>query len=116
MAEIRATPPMTLKRAVNGKRPIGAMPTGDCGIGLETNVGAAIGMTYRGMRRGPADAVVVGAFLDPAVYRFRAAVCHEAALPKNDWLNRIAAVGPVGPPPENSVHEIFPVHCIHEVL
>ena len=114
MAEIRATPSMTLTPAVNG-----AMPNGDRRSGLEAVDDAEFGMTSPGMRDGPAAAMAkidVGAFLDPSRYYFRAAVCFETAAPKYDWLNRIGVIGPGGRPPKNFVHEIFPVHDNFEVL
>ena len=57
-------------------RPDGST-TLDVRIVLETDDGAAIGMTYRGMRHGPAavmERVNKGEFVDPAEYYFRTAV------------------------------------------
>ena len=84
MAEIRATPPTILKRAVNGMPPIGAMRTGNRRFVLETDDGAAIGMTYRGTRHGPAGAMAkvdACVFADPSLYHVRTAVCFETAAP-----------------------------------
>jgi hypothetical protein len=92
-------------------RPDGST-TLDVRIVLETDDGAAIGMTYRGMRHGPAAAmeqVNTGQWVDPAEYYFRTAVAFDTAAPKYDWLNRIIAVGTGSRPPEGPVYEIFEV-------
>jgi hypothetical protein len=92
-------------------RPDGST-TLDVRIVLETDDGAAIGMTYRGMRHGPPDVmerVNAGVFVDPATYYFRTAIAFETAAPKYDWLNRIIAVGMGSRPPEGPVYEIFEV-------
>ena len=93
MAEIRATPPTILKRAVNGMPPIGALrtgnrrfvlETGNRRFVLETDDGAAIGITYRGTRHGPAGAMAkvdACVFADPSLYHVRTAVCFETAAP-----------------------------------
>jgi hypothetical protein len=151
MAEIRTTPLMTLRLAVNGMQPIGATPNGNRRVGLvaggtfegpklkgtvlpggadwiigrpdgattldvrivlETDDGATIGMTYRGMRHGPTEVMAKvngGEFVDPSLYYFRTAVAFETAAPKYDWLNRIIAVGTGSRPPEGPVYEIFEV-------
>jgi hypothetical protein len=92
-------------------RPDGST-TLDVRIVLETDDGAAIGMTYRGMRHGPAavmERVNKGEFVDPSEYYFRTAVAFETAAPKYDWLNRVIAVGTGSRPPEGPVYEIFEV-------
>jgi len=92
-------------------RPDGST-TLDVRIVLETDDGATIGMTYRGMRHGPAavmERVNKGEFVDPAEYYFRTAVAFETAAPKYDWLNRVIAIGTGSRPPEGPVYEIFEV-------
>ena len=89
-----------------------ASTTLDVRIVLETNDGAMIGMTYRGMRHGPADVMAkvnAGQFADPALYYFRTAVSFETAAPRYDWLNRIVAIGTGSRPPEGPVYDIFEV-------
>jgi hypothetical protein len=84
----------------------------DVRIVLQTDDGAAIGMTYRGMRHGPAavmQRVNSGEFVDPSEYYFRTAVAFETAAPKYDRLNRIIAVGTGSRPPEGPVYDIFEV-------
>ncbi len=92
-------------------RPDGST-TLDVRIVLETDDGATIGMTYRGMRYGPAavmEKVNKGEFVDPALYYFRTAVFFETAAPKYDWLNRVIAIGTGSRPPEGPVYDVFEV-------
>ncbi len=92
-------------------RPDGST-TLDVRIVLETDDGATIGMTYRGMRHGPAevmDKVNKGEFVDPALYYFRTAVFFETAAAKYDWLNRVIAIGTGSRPPEGPVYDVFEV-------
>jgi hypothetical protein len=92
-------------------RPDGAT-TLDVRLVLETDDGAAIGMTYRGMRHGPAavmDRLNRGDTVDPAEYYFRIAVAFETAAANYDWLNRIIAVGTGRRPPEGPVYDVFEV-------
>jgi hypothetical protein len=92
-------------------RPDGAT-TLDVRIVLETHDNATIGLTYRGMRHGPAavmEKVNSGQFVDPAEYYFRTVVNFETASPKYDWLNRIIGIGTGSRPPEGPVYEIFEV-------
>ena len=92
-------------------RPDGAT-TLDVRIVLRTDDEATIGLTYRGMRHGPAavmEKVNNGQFVDPAEYYFRTAVNFETAAPKYDWLNRIIGIGTGSRPPEGPVYDIFEV-------
>ena len=92
-------------------RPDG-VTTLDVRLVLETDDGAAIGMTYRGLRHGPAavmDRLTRGENVDPAEYYFRIAVAFETAAAKYDWLNRIFAIGTGRRPPEGPVYDVFEV-------
>jgi len=92
-------------------RPDGST-TLDVRLVLETDDGATIGMTYRGMRHGPPavmDRLNRGDPVDPAEYYFRTAVAFETAAAKYDWLNRIIAVGTGRRPPEGPVYDVFEV-------
>ena len=89
-----------------------ASTTLDVRIVLETDDGASIGMTYRGMRHGPPDVMArvnAGEFVDPALYYFRTAVAFETAAPRYDWLNRVIAIGTGSRPPEGPIYDIFEV-------
>ena len=84
----------------------------DVRLVLETEDKALIGMTYRGLRHGPAavmERLNRGENVDPSEYYFRTAVMFETASAKYAWLNRIFAVGTGRRPPEGPVYEIFEV-------
>jgi len=92
-------------------RPDGAT-TLDVRLVLETYDGATIGMTYRGMRHGPAEVMERlnrGDIVDPADYYFRTSIAFETAAAKYDWLNRIIAIGTGRRPPEGPVYDVFEV-------
>jgi cation transport regulator ChaC len=89
-----------------------ASTTLDVRLVLQTDDGATIGMTYRGMRHGPTavmDRVNKGEMVDPSAYYFRTAVVFETASEKYDWLNRVIAIGTGHRPPEGPVYDIFEV-------
>ncbi|HUN41697.1 MAG TPA: DUF3237 domain-containing protein [Acetobacteraceae bacterium] len=84
----------------------------DVRLVLETDDGAAIGMTYRGLRHGPPavmDRVSRGEPVDASDYYFRISVVFETAAAKYDWLNRIIAVGTGRRPPEGPVYDVYEV-------
>lgn len=92
-------------------RPDGST-TLDVRIVLQTDDGAAIAMTYRGLRHGPAevmDKVNKGEFVDPALYYFRTAIQFETASETYAWLNGIIAIGTGSRPPEGPVYDVFEV-------
>ncbi len=63
---------------------------------LKTQDGALIGMTYQGLRHGPADIIArieKGEVVDPASYYFRINPLFETEAAKYDWINRVIAVG-----------------------
>jgi len=76
-------------------RPDGAT-TLDVRMTLQTADGGLIGVSYRGLRHGPADVIARidrGEVVDPASYYFRINPMFETAAPAYDWLNRVLAVG-----------------------
>jgi hypothetical protein len=84
----------------------------DVRLVLETDDKATIGMTYRGMRHGPAavmERLNRGEPVDRSEYYFRTAVAFETASTKYDWLNRIIAVGTGIRLPEGPIYDIFEV-------
>jgi hypothetical protein len=92
-------------------RPDGSM-TLDVRLVLETDDKATIGMTYRGMRHGPAAAMERlnrGESVDPSEYYFRTSIAFETAAARYDWLNRIIAIGTGRRPPEGPVYDVFEV-------
>lgn len=84
----------------------------DVRLVLETDDKSLIGMTYRGMRHGPAavmERLNCGDAVDASEYYFRTSVAFETSATKYDWLNRIIAVGTGVRPPEGPVYDIFEV-------
>ena len=80
---------------------------------LKTEDGALIGMTYQGLRHGPADIIArieKGEVVDPASYYFRINPLFETEAAKYNWINRVIAVG-IG-------HRFAdgPVYSVFEVL
>jgi hypothetical protein len=76
-------------------RPDGCMAL-DVRLVLQTDDGALIGLTYRGLRHGPADImakVAKGEPVDPASYYFRTTVMFETASETYGWLNRAFGIG-----------------------
>lgn len=77
----------------------------DVRVTLRTDDGAAIYMTYRGVRDAApeiAARLAAGEVVDPSSYYFRTAPVFETASEKYAWLNRILAIGvgdrrPTGP-------------------
>jgi hypothetical protein len=62
---------------------------------METDDGALIGMTYRGIRHGPKevlDRIAKGEVVNPALYYMRATPYFETASEKYNFLNLMAAV------------------------
>jgi hypothetical protein len=85
----------------------------DVRLVLRTKDDALIGMTYRGLRHGPADVIERlerGEVVDPERYYFRISPLFETAAPRYDWINRVIAVG-IG-------HRLAdgPVYSVFEVL
>ena len=84
----------------------------DVRLVLKTNDGALIGMTYLGVRHGPADVIKrmeQGEAVDPAEYYFRITPSFETAAPQYDWLNRIVAIGAGDRRADGPVYSIFEV-------
>jgi len=90
-------------------RPDGCM-TLDVRLVLQTDDGALIGLTYRGLRHGPAEImakVAAGEPVDPALYYFRTAILFETSAPKYDWLNRVFGIGTGSRTAVGPEYEIF---------
>ncbi|HYZ24675.1 MAG TPA: DUF3237 domain-containing protein [Rhodopila sp.] len=84
----------------------------DVRLVLETHDKATIGMTYRGLRHGPADVMAKvngGEYVDPSLYYFRTVVNFETAAPQYAWLNKVFGIGTGSRPPEGPVYDIFEV-------
>jgi hypothetical protein len=63
---------------------------------LQTDDGALVCMTYRGVRHAAADVsarLARGEHVDPSEYYLRTAAFFETAAPRHAWLNDIVGVG-----------------------
>ncbi len=85
----------------------------DVRLALETDTGAVVTVSYRGLRRGPAEvlaALDAGADVDPASYYFRITPLFETADADLAWLNGVVAIG-VG-------HRTAagPTYVVHELM
>ncbi len=79
---------------------------------LRTTDGALIGMTYQGIRHGPADVVEKiekGEEVNPASYYFRINPVFETASTRYDWINRILAIGAGHRQANGPIYNIFEV-------
>lgn len=68
----------------------------DARVTLETDDGALIYMSYRGVRHASLDVLARiqrGEDIDPSEYYFRTAAMFETAAAPYDWLNFIVAIG-----------------------
>lgn len=91
----------------------GGSMTLDVRLVLKTRDDALISMSYRGIRRGPADVMArleAGEVVDAASYYFRINPLFETSAPQYAWLNGILAVG--------AGHRLDggPVYSVFEVL
>jgi hypothetical protein len=84
----------------------------DVRICLQTDDGALILMTYRGLRHGPASVIERlnrGEPVNSSEYYFRTAPTFETASEKYDWLNRIVAVAVGDRRPDGVEYRVFRV-------
>jgi hypothetical protein len=84
----------------------------DCRLVFQTGDGAIIGVTYRGQRHGPADAVARfarGEPVDPSLFYHRVAVFFETAAPDYAFLNKMLAIGRAERQPGGGIYEVFEV-------
>lgn len=84
----------------------------DVRLVMETDDGALIGMTYRGLRHGPKDvidAIARGEEVNPASYYFRIVPFFETASEKYGWLNGVVSVGLGHRLPRGPIYQVFEV-------
>lgn len=84
----------------------------DVRLALKTSDGALIAMSYRGLRRGPADVLARidrGEAVDPRSYYFRISPMFETASETYGWLNHIVAIGVGHRFPQGPVYSVFEV-------
>ena len=84
----------------------------DVRLALKTSDGALVAMSYRGLRRGPADVLAridSGEAVDPQSYYFRISPMFETASETYGWLNHIIAIGVGHRFPQGPVYSVFEV-------
>lgn len=84
----------------------------DVRLALKTSDGALVAMSYRGLRRGPADVLARidrGEAVDPQSYYFRISPMFETASETSGWLNHIIAIGVGHRFPQGPVYSVFEV-------
>jgi hypothetical protein len=84
----------------------------DVRLVMETDDGALIAMTYRGLRHGPKeviDAIARGEPVSPGAYYFRTAAFFETAADRYAWLNGIVAVGLGHRLPTGPIYQVFEI-------
>lgn len=84
----------------------------DVRLVLETEDAERIGMTYRGVRRGPAEVLArlaAGEPVDPSEYYLRAAVAFETGAARFRRLNHIVAVATGHRYPDGPLYRVFEV-------
>ena len=84
----------------------------DVRITLQTDDGARVYMSYRGLRHGPAEVMARlgrGEPVEPGSYYFRIAPQFETGDARYAWLNQLVAVGTGHRLPSGPVYEVFAV-------
>ncbi len=84
----------------------------DVRMTLETDDGALIYMTYRGLRHGPAEVIERlnrGEDVDPADYYFRTAPFFETGAAQYAWLNGVVSIATGYRTASGPTYEVFQV-------
>ncbi len=84
----------------------------DCRMAFETDDGAIIAMSYRGMRHGAAELLerqAAGEGVDPELIYHRVAIFFETSSPLYIHLNKIIAIGKARREPGGGVYEVFEI-------
>ena len=84
----------------------------DVRLTLQTDDGALIGMTYRGVRHATPEVsarLARGEPVDPSEYYLRTAPFFETGAPRYAWLNHIVAVGVGRRLSDGVVYDVFEV-------
>jgi hypothetical protein len=79
----------------------------DCRMVIQTDDGQLIGVSYRGLRHGPPDAMIrlnQGEAIDTSGFYHRVAILFDTSAEKYKWLNRILAIGKGRKLPEGGVY------------
>ena len=84
----------------------------DVRLGLQTDDGALILMTYRGVRHSTPEVaarIARGEQVAPTDYYLRTSPFFETAAPKYDWLNRIVAAAVGERLPNGASYDVFEI-------
>ena len=84
----------------------------DVRLALQTDDGALILMTYRGVRHSSPEVaarIARGESVPPADYYLRTAPAFETGAQKYDWLNRLVTVGVGERLPNGARYEVFEI-------
>ena len=84
----------------------------DCRLVFQTGDGAVIGMTYRGLRHGPPEAMALmkrGEPVDQDLFYHRVAIFFETSAPQYASLNKMLAIGRARREPTGGVYQVFEV-------
>ena len=84
----------------------------DVRVTLQTDEGALIGMSYRGLRHASPEVTAKlarGERVDASQYYLRTTPLFETASPRFAWLNNVVAVGVGERLPDGVVYEVFEV-------
>ena len=84
----------------------------DCRLVFQTDDGALIAMTYRGIRHGPPEVMAQlqrGEAVAPDLYHHRVAIFFETSAHQYGSLNKTLAVGRARPGLGGGVYEVFEV-------
>jgi hypothetical protein len=79
---------------------------------IQTDDDHLIGVSYRGLRHGPPDAMVKlnrGEAIDTSGFYHRVAIFFDTSSEKYKWLNRILAIGKGRRFPDTGVYEVFEI-------
>jgi hypothetical protein len=84
----------------------------DVRLTLETDDGALIGMTYRGVRHSSPEVaarLARGEHVEPSEYYLRTAPFFETASLQHGWLNTIVAIGVGRRVPNGATYDVFEI-------
>ncbi|WP_270934507.1 DUF3237 domain-containing protein [Falsiroseomonas oryzae] len=79
---------------------------------LRADDGQLIGITYTGLRAGPAEVLArlaAGDPVDPATYYMRTAIRFETGPGPLEWLNRVLAVAVGQRPPQGPIYDVYAI-------
>lgn len=79
---------------------------------LRAEDGQMIGLTYTGIRAGPADVLArlaAGEAVDPTAYYMRTALRFETGPGPLEWLNRVIGIAIGQRPPQGPIYDVYAI-------